>query len=356
MASIEDVARATGVSTATVSRALRGLASVAEPTRVRVQKAAQSLGYVPSAAASSLASGRTKAVGLVTPHVSRWFFSVCIETIESVLRTEGYDVLLVILPPGDQLEPGPGAVTPPSRQTIETDLLRKRVDATIVLTLPLVRRELETLRGLGHAVVYVGDLVPGLPSFGIDDVAVGRRATEHLLRLGHRDIALVGSNGEDPDGWGPPRDRYRGYVQAMGAAGLDPLPPVRCDLTVAEGRRAARELLTGGPLPTGVVAVSDEIGIGLLHELRSAGVDVPGRVSVIGVDDHPHADLHGLTTIAQPVAEQAEAAARWLLALLQRVRVTGGRLPAGWDSQQERLPVHLVERRSTAVPASLVNP
>jgi LacI family repressor for deo operon, udp, cdd, tsx, nupC, and nupG len=350
VASIEDVARATGVSTATVSRALRGLGSVAEPTRVRVQQAAQTLGYVPSAAAASLASGRTRAVGLVTPHVSRWFFSVCIETIESVLRTHGYDVLLVILPPGTRVEPGPGAITPPSRATIETDLLRKRVDATVVLTLPLVHRELQTLRSLGHAVVNVGDVVPGLPSFGIDDVEVGRRATQHLLALGHRDVVLLGSNGDEPGGWGPPRDRFRGYRACMAAAGLPVPEPVSCDLTVAEGRRAARELLARGPLPTAVVATSDELAIGVLHELRLAGVRVPDDVSVIGVDDHPHAELHDLTTIAQPVAEQAEAAARWLLRTVESAGSANGRLPDGWDRHVERLPTNLVVRGSTAPP------
>ena len=181
VASIEDVARATGVSTATVSRALRGLASVAEPTRARVQLAAQSLGYVPSAAAASLASGRTKAVGLITPHVSRWFFAVCIETVEAVLRTEGYDVLLVQLPPGGRTSPGPSRNLPPSRPMLSADLLRKRVDATIVLTLPLLPDEVSVLQALGHELVYVGGVVPGLRSVGIDDVAVGRAATEHLL-------------------------------------------------------------------------------------------------------------------------------------------------------------------------------
>ena len=350
MASIEDVARATGVSTATVSRALRGLASVAEPTRARVQLAAQSLGYVPSAAAASLASGRTKAIGLVTPHVSRWFFSVCIETVESVLRTHGYDVLLVILPPGDQLRPGPNEILPPKRQTLEADLLRKRVDATVVLTLPLVPDEIEALRGLGHAIVYVGTAVPGLPSFGIDDVAVGSTATQHLISLGHRDIVFVGSSGDASGGWAPPRERWRGYLQAMTAAGLDTTLPVTCDLTVSEGRRAAHELRARGRMPTGVVAASDEVAIGLLHELGAMGMQAPDDVSVIGVDDHPFAELYGLTTIAQPVAEQSEQAVRWLLQVLAGTRRTGS-LPRGWYDHTEQLATELVVRSTTAPPS-----
>ncbi|MFC3688966.1 LacI family DNA-binding transcriptional regulator [Aquipuribacter hungaricus] len=343
MASIEDVARATGVSTATVSRALRGLASVAEPTRARVQLAAQSLGYVPSAAAASLASGRTKAVGLLTPHVSRWFFAVCIETVEAVLRTHGYDVLLVQLPPGGRTTPGPSRTLPPSRPMLSADLLRKRVDATIVLTLPLVPEELTVLQALGHELVYVGGTVPGLRSVGIDDVAVGRSATEHLLGLGHTDVAYVGAS-LSPGDWAPPQERYRGYRQAMTAAGLEPGEALVADLTVADGRRTVRELLRRGTLPGALVCACDELAIGVLHELRQAGVDVPGQVSVIGVDDHPHAELHDLTTISQPVAEQAETATRWVMEGLRPGARAGGTEPA---PRSERMPTRLVLRRST---------
>lgn len=342
MASIEDVARATGVSTATVSRALRGLASVAEPTRARVQLAARSLGYVPSAAAASLASGRTKAVGLLTPHVSRWFFAVCIETVEAVLRTQGYDVLLVQLPPGGSTTPGPSQTLPPSRPMLSADLLRKRVDATIVLTLPLVPEELAVLQQLGHQLVYVGGVVPGVRSVGIDDVAVGRTATEHLLGLGHRDVVFVGGS-PSPADWTPPRERFRGYQRAVRDAGLPEAEVVGADLTVADGRRVVTELLRRDRLPGALVCASDELAIGVLHELRQAGVDVPGQVSVIGVDDHPFAELHGLTTIAQPVAEQAELATRWVLDALRGDGPRAG--TAG--PVVEQLPTRLVVRGST---------
>ena len=356
MASIEDVARATGVSTATVSRALRGLASVAEPTRARVQLAAQSLGYVPSAAAASLASGRTKAIGLLTPHVSRWFFAVCIETVEAVLRTHGYDVLLIQLPPGGRTTPGPARVLPPSRPMLNPDLLRKRVDATIVLTLPLLPDEVLVLQQLGHELVHIGGVVPGLRSVGIDDVAVGRTATAHLLGLGHRDVTFVGGS-LSPGDWSPPQERFRGYRQTMAEAGLPEADVVNADLTVADGRRVVRQMLQQDRVPGAMVCASDELAIGVLHELRRAGVDVPGRVSVIGVDDHPHAELHDLTTIAQPVAEQAELGTRWLMDALRPEEGTTpavataaapGAAPAvAKPPQVHRLPTRLVIRAST---------
>ena len=342
MASIEDVARATGVSTATVSRALRGLSSVAEPTRARVQQAAKRLGYVPSAAATSLATGRTRAVGLVTPHVSRWFFAVCIETVEAVMRMHGYDVLLIILPPGQRTEPGPLAALPPARPPLESELLRKRVDATVILSVRLGDDEVELLRGLGQNTVYLGPQVPGLRTVGVDDDAVGRMATRHLLDLGHTRLQFLGGSTDERD-WAPQLRRYLGFRDELARAGLvEAGPLLDADLTVEEGRRLGRRLVASGDLPTGLVCCCDELAIGVMHELRGAGVRVPEDVSVVGVDDHPFAALHDLTTVAQPVAEQAETAARWLLDSLGQA--TGG------TAGGEQLDTWLVRRGSTHRP------
>ncbi len=351
VASIEDVARATGVSTATVSRALRGLSSVAEPTRMRVQESAVRLGYVPSSVAASLATGRTKAIGLVTPHVAKWFFSTAIETVEAILRTHGYDVLLIIMPPGQRATPGPMAGVPPWRPQLETELLRKRVDATIILSLPMVADEVALLHDLGQELVGIGPSVPGLPIMGIDDVEVGVTATQHLLDLGHTRLRFVGHNAEEVD-WTPPQERYRGFTTALRRAGLtEAAPPLGSDLTVAEGRRAARAVLADNDLPTGLVCCSDEVAMGVLYELRRAGVAVPAQISVIGVDDHPHAELHDLTTVAQCVDEQAEAAVRWLLAGLGTPGIPPRPLAAvPADGVLEYFPTHLIVRNTTSTP------
>jgi DNA-binding LacI/PurR family transcriptional regulator len=126
---------------------------------------------------------------------------------------------------------------------------------------------------------------------------------------------------------------------------------VDCDLTVEEGRRIGRRLVAEGGIATGLVCCSDELALGVIHELRAAGVRVPQDVSVIGVDDHPFAELSGLTTVAQPVAEQAEIAARWLVEVL----APPGRGPAADGAAVlpvEQLPVSLVRRGTTASPGT----
>ena len=125
MTSIKDVAASVGVSTATVSRALRGLPRVSDETRVRVLKAAAELDYVASPSAAGLATGQTRAVGVIVPFVTRWFFGSVIQGAEELLREAGYDLLLYNLG-GDQEA---------RDRVFRGHLLRKRVDAVLVLSL-----------------------------------------------------------------------------------------------------------------------------------------------------------------------------------------------------------------------------
>ena len=332
---IEDVARTAGVSTATVSRALRGLPHVSEATRASVARIALDLGYVPSRSASNLASGRTRTVGVVTPHIAKWYFAHAIEALEQELRALGYDVLLLVLPPG----------TSSQRPVFDPEELRQRVDAVAVLTVPLTGVELDGLRRLSLPMVFIGGSVAGAMSVRIDDVDVGRTATEHLIGLGHRRIGFIGGDPYEPLNFHAPVDRRAGWMSAMRAAGI--VPDARLDVpgmfTVDGGRQAMRSLLRLDPRPTAVFAASDEMAFGALVEARAAGLDVPGDLSLVGVDDHDLAELLDLTTVAQPVEEQGRSAARLLLAAL------GG---TSLHAQEHQLiPVVLRARGSTAPPA-----
>lgn len=329
---IEDVALAAGVSTATVSRALRGLPHVSPDTRKRVTDTAVQLGYVASKSASSLATGRTATVGVVTPHVARWFFAQAIEAIETELRERGYDVLLLVLPPG----------TLGTRETFEADRLRHRVDAVAVLTVPLTGSEVDALRRLRLPTVFVGGSVAGAMSVRIDDLAVGRTATEHLIRLGHCRIGHINGDPDEPVNSTAPVDRRAGWRSALRSAGLpaDPRLDVAGHFTVDGGRAAMEQLLALDDPPTAVFAASDEMAFGAMAAAREAGVDVPGRLSVIGVDDHELSALWGLTTVRQPVHEQGHLAAALLLRALRS-------RDAARPTDHVLLDVELVERTST---------
>jgi DNA-binding LacI/PurR family transcriptional regulator len=331
-AGILDVARRAGVSPSTVSRSLRGSAKVSQQTRDRVLRAAAELAYVPSPAASRLASGRTGGIGVVVPFESRWFFSEVLTGLEGPLRRAGYDLLLYNV--GD----------PAGRDRFFATMpLRRRVDAVIAVASSFSQAEREALHALEVPLAVVGGHMPGFPRVGIDDAAGAATAVRHLLLLGHRDIAMISGDPEDAIGRVTTSARRTGFEAALADSGIEPGP----DRVVSEpwgvtgGRLAMEQLLTCRRLPTAVFAESDEMALGALQTLRRAGLPVPGRLSLIGFDDHEMAPAADLTTVAQPVRRQGELAAELLLEVL------GGGAPNGRDVV---LPTRLVVRGSTGPP------
>lgn len=332
MVRIEDVASRAGVSTATVSRALRGLPNVSPATREEVARVAVELGYVASRSAASLATGRTWSIAVLTPHVERWFFAHVLGALEEALRPAGYDVLLHAIP------------TDRPRTVFEAVSLHRRVDAVVVLTVPLTGAELDQLRALSLPVVFVGASVPGVMSVRIDDVSAGRRATEHLLDLGHTRIAFVGGDPAQPLNFNAPVDRRAGWMSTLREAGLE--VPAEYDVpglfTAAGGCAAGRRLLDLPVPPTAVFAASDEMAMGVMQAVRHRGGQVPGDLSVVGVDDHEMSGLVGLTTIAQHVDEQGRTAAGLVL------RALAGESVHAHEHVLQRL--DLLVRSSTAPP------
>ncbi|HEX3003590.1 MAG TPA: LacI family DNA-binding transcriptional regulator [Angustibacter sp.] len=330
---IEDVAQAAGVSTATVSRALRGLPKVSDSTRAKVLKAAADLQYVASPTASSLASGKTHVVGVVVPYVTRWYFAHLISGASEVLREQGFHVLLFDV--GDE---GPHRAL-----LLDSRMLFKRVDAVLILSLRLHQAERELLRRLNVPVVTVGVPDDDWPCVRIDDYETTRLATEHLIALGHRHIGYVGGDTVPSMDFPTPADRARGFRETMQKHGLTVAAGsvVMGDWTAVSGRQVGRELLSRPDRPTAVVAASDELALGVLAAARELGLAVPADVSVIGIDDHEMADLNGLTTVAQPVVEQGRMATQLLLSAV-----------AGHDLGHEvaTVPTRLVVRSSTGAP------
>jgi LacI family transcriptional regulator, repressor for deo operon, udp, cdd, tsx, nupC, and nupG len=339
--SIFDVAALAGVSPATVSRSLRGQSKVAARTRQRVMEAARELSYVVSPQASGLATGRTGAVAIVVPFITRWFFGTVVAGVTDVMRETGYDVVLHHLGSAEHRD-----------RFFERMPLARRVDGVLTLSMPLTDEHTLALRALDIPLVSVGSHIPRSPSVRIDDVAAAQTAVNHLVHQGHERIGFIAGSPDDPGfGFVSSLDRRRGYENALQAAGLT----LDHDLTVAgsyglEGGAAAMaQLLSGPTLPTAVFAEYDELAIGALWALRRAGLPVPHTMSVVGIDDHEMAQVHDLTTVAQDAKEQGAIAARLLLRTLQA--------PSTQQSDDDIiLPSHLELRGSTAPPPSRRTP
>jgi len=323
-ATIRDVARMAGVSATTVSRALRGMSNVAVETRLRIDRAAAELGYRPPRL-----TGTGRQVAVVARYPTQWFFAESIATVERTLRGSGHDLLLFGVGDADG-----------RRNMLDRITENPGVAGVVVVATSFDEPEREALEALGVPVVVVGGYVPGLPRVGIDDANAARIATQHLLALGHRDIGVVSFAPEDTVGHDTTSARLRGFQQAMHAAGV----PVQSrwvlsrESTIRGGMLCAEDLLTQSQLPTGLVAMSDEMALGALWTLRRAGIVVPGAMSIVGVDDNHMAAGCDLTTIHQPVTEQARGAAEHLLAIIDG----GVREVVDVD-----LPVRLVVRGST---------
>lgn len=330
MSGIADVARAAGVSKATASRALTGHGYVAASTRERVERVANELGYVPSSSAASLATGRTMNIGVVMPYLNRWFFAEVLEGVQSVLLEEGYDLTLYDAKPG----------TPGRRRVFDDYLARKRFDGLIAVGLEPDDHELERLVAIGRPVVSVVALGDNASVVRLDDQHAARRATAHLLELGHTRVAFIGgiSTSEGPH---VDRSRLDGYRRAMIEAGLDPVH-FPSAVSIPGGYAAAVDVL--GDLsqrPTGLVATCDEVAIGAIIAARRLGISVPMSLSVIGIDNHEYADMFALTTLEQSPRNQGAQAASMLLSRLQ---------DADAEPVEVRIQARLIVRSSTAPP------
>lgn len=328
---MSDVARRAGVSIATVSRALRGLPGVSPHTRTLVLSTVAELDYVVSPAASSL-RGATRSVAVVLPRLDSWFSSTMLGTIESALREADLDVLVYQVGTQEQ------------RALFFRDLpTRRKVDAVVLITLPIRPEEEERLDLMGVEVVVAGSRLRDFPSVSVDDVAIGTAAVDHLVGLGHRRIALIRTSDTDGAKWASDLHRRTGYLEGLARHGLphDPDLVVTAPYGVDAGAAGMEQLLALDDPPTAVFCYSDDIAIAAAVAVGRHGLSVPEDISLVGVDGHELGALFDITTIDQHVVDQARAAASMVVDLLS------GRTPR---EPLLTLPTHLTVRGSTAPP------
>ncbi|WP_336646417.1 LacI family DNA-binding transcriptional regulator [Microbacterium sp. USHLN186] len=333
MSTIADVAQRAGVSKATASRALSGGGYVSEAARNRVQAAARDLHYVAHSSATTLATGRSLSVGVIMPALDRWFFSELLAGIQEGLLDAGQDLVLY----------GIGEGTAARARLFSEVLPRRRLDGIIAVGIQPSAHELERLVQVATPLVSVGAFSEGTDAVSIDDEAAARIATEHLIDLGHRDVAFLGGRDDAAThAYGDAR-RLRGYRAAMDAAGLASLTRhAPGEATMPGGYEAGVRMLGDRTRrPTAFVAVCDEAAIGGIIAARRLGLSVPAELSVVGIDDHLHSGMFSLTTVRQQPRQQGLAAVELL-----RRRMDAG--DAG--GAQHTLASELVVRSSTAAP------
>ncbi len=330
---IEDVAREAGVSTATVSRALRGLPNVAPSTRQRVLEVAQALEYAVSARAfASGAGGRAKTVGIVMPLADQQFYNKVATAAEALLFNRGYDVLRVSL----------------ATLELQTEIVRRlvaerQVDGLILVSLELLEATLDYLGQVTCPVTTIETVTEDFSAVHTDNVAAARMATQYLLNLGHEQIAVISGLPDDPLRFRIPTERLRGYRQVLEEQEIEPRPELNVpgNFSYAGGAEAMTRLLAVPQPPTAIFAFSDAMAIGALKKIRDMGLRVPEDISVMGFDDQEIAEYVGLTTVSQPVAQYGERAATLLLKQLEEETDEDGAVT------HEHLPTKLVVRGTT---------
>lgn len=321
------IAAETGVSAPTVSKVLNGRFDVARATRARVEAALVHHGYTLGRAAA------TTMIDLMIHDVrSAWADAMVRGTVDAAAEI-GLDVVVS---------------TSKARRTRADWLentLHRGTNGLVVVVDPLQPGDGARLADCGVPVVLVdplGQPTDGIPSVGVANWQGGLLATEHLLRLGHRRIAVIGGPAE----YWSTRARIDGYRAALTAAGVpaDPGLVQYGNFSEEAGRRHALTLLNLPEPPTAIFCGNDEQAVGALHAIRERGFRVPEQISLVGFDDIPLARwlTPTLTTVRQPLEEMAAEA----------VHLLGRQLDGGAIGTVRReLGVELVVRQSTAPPA-----
>jgi DNA-binding LacI/PurR family transcriptional regulator len=338
MATIYDVAKAAGVTAATVSVALSGKGVVNSETRARILKCAEELGYRPNLVARSLTTRQTHTLGLVINNIGNPFYAEVALAVERRARESGYRVLFANTDGDDEL----------GRELLE-DLAARRVDGVIALPGGLPSEALRSLAATGMPIVacmWEEQDATLSPAVDVDFVAGGRLVAEHLLLLGHTRIAVIADG--RPDGVVSHHLRVAGLREVLAAAGHTLDETLLCfgDSSLESGGVAAAALLARATMPSAIFATNDLMAVGVLAAARAAGVRVPHDLSVVGFDDiflAAHTDPP-LTTVRIDKSALMARATDLLL------RAIGGEEVS---SLPPLMPA-LVQRDSTAAPASVV--
>jgi LacI family transcriptional regulator len=305
---IKDVAKRAGVSVTTVSRVLNGEKYVKDDLKLRVNKAIEELGYVPSQIARSLVSRKTNLIGVIVPDITSNFYSTILSSIEETASSNGYNLLVCNISEDIDKE-----------FKYLTIFKEMRVEGIVIMHEKINEEIRAFINKLNVPVIFssVKPMDQEFISVIIDDYQAAYEATEHLIGLGHERIGFIGGDMRDITSG---QNRYSGYRNALTDHGLKIVYEwIRFgDYKVKSGYDMMREILRGKQLPTAVFAVSDDMAVGAMNCIYDHNLQVPGDISVIGFDGSQLTELvrPRLSSMEQPIYEMGSVTVGTLLRLI----------------------------------------
>ncbi len=306
---LADVARAAGVSTATVSRCLNSPGQVQQATRDRVLAAVATLGYSPNFGARALAARRTGTIGAIIPTMENAIFARALQAFQEELRLHGFTLLVAST-----------SYKPEVEEEQIRSLVARGADALLLIgheRAPEIYKFLEA-QGVPALVTWAYNPALKQPSVGFDNKAAMRKMAEEVIRLGHRNLAFISAATALND---RASERLLGIQDAMTAAGLDAndLRFIETTYGIDQGAVAFETLIKALPPPTAIFCGNDVLAVGALRRAREMGIKVPAEVSITGFDDIELAQVvyPALTTVHVPHREMGRRAALALVQLLK---------------------------------------
>ena len=339
---IKDIAKEAGVSHTTVSRALRGSSLISDETIRRIQETALALEYFPHAAARSLKTNRSQALGVIVSNIDDPYFSEILQGIEEIAQSHHYSLFIAASQRDTERE-----------ITIVRAMRQRHVDGLIICSTPFHDERSQQFSKYGIPIVMVNNQAAEEYRYSIyhDDTDGSRQVTKYLIELGHRKIAYLGNSSSGRT----TQDRLAGFRYEMEAAALSLPNEYVFEIPGSEpekGILAAEHFLKLPDRPTAIVCFNDMLAMGLLKILQERGICVPNEISITGFDNIVFSNYTNppLTTFDQPKRFIGQKAAELVLSLLnstsdihlpqQKIQVLRGRL---------------LVRQSTAPPVAFID-
>ncbi|MCU6708991.1 catabolite control protein A [Paenibacillus sp. J5C_2022] len=326
---IYDVAREAGVSMATVSRVVNNNPNVKPATRKKVYEAIERLGYRPNAVARGLASKRTTTVGVVIPDISNSIFAEVARGIEDIANMYHYNIILCNADKKKDKE-----------IRVVNTLLEKQVDGLLFMGGAVTEDHLQAFKTANVPVVLcaTSDESEQIPSVDINHEEAAYDAVMKLIQNGHKRIGMISGTLQDPaSGYA----RFQGYKRALQESGLsydESLVRIG-NYRYESGVEAMKYFIELNERPTAVFSATDEMAIGAIHCIQDSGLQVPGDISVISVDNSRMASMvrPQLTAVAQPMYDIGAVSMRLLTKLMKKEHV---------EQYKVTLPHEIVMRQS----------